>query len=108
MACAHAPPLATPFVLGNGRLCVGGTGKPLRFHMLDVRCDTLGFLGLSGGIRDRRLVGQLARVDDQKADRCHIEAPISVLHGHTTDDTLPMPAARGLLPSTARLFEQEG
>ena len=56
---APTPSLATPFVLGNGCLCGGGTGKPRRLHLLDVLCDTLGFLGLRGGIRDRRLVGQL-------------------------------------------------
>ena len=38
---APTPPLATPFVLGNGRLCVSGTGKPLRFHVPDVLCDPL-------------------------------------------------------------------
>ena len=64
---APTPPLATPFVLGYGCLCVGSTGKPPRFHMLDVLCDTLSFLGLRGGICHRGLVGQLARVDDQKA-----------------------------------------
>ena len=57
---APTPPLATPVVLGNGRLRVGGTSKPPRFHVLDVLGDTLGFLGLGGGIRRRRLVGQLA------------------------------------------------
>jgi len=102
---APTPPLAPPFVLGNGRLGGGGTGKPRRFHMLDVLCDTLGFLGLRCGIRDRRLVGPRARVDDQKADLCHSEAPISVLHGHATDDTLPMPASRRLLPGPTRFFE---
>src|SRR5262245_2382835 len=54
------PPLAPPFVLGNGRLCIGGTGKPLRFNVLAVLSDTLGFLGLGGSIRHCRLVGQLA------------------------------------------------
>ena len=57
---APTPPLATPVVLGNGRLRVGGTSKPPRFHVLDVRGATLGFLGLGGGIRRRRLVGHLA------------------------------------------------
>ena len=103
---APTPPLAPPFVLCNGCLCVGSTGKPPRFHMLDVRCDTLGFLGLSGGIRHRGLVGQLARVDDQQAYLCHIEAPVRVLHGHAADNTLPMPASRWLLPGPPRFFEQ--
>jgi len=64
---APTPPLATAFVLGNGRLRIGGTGKPPRCHVLDVRCQTLGFLGLGGGIRHCGLVGQLAGVHDQKA-----------------------------------------
>ena len=105
---APTPPLATPVVLCNSRLCVGGTGKPLRFHMLDVCCDTLGFLGLRCGIRHRCLVGQLARVDDQKAYLCHIEAPVSILHWDAADDTLPMPTSRRLLPGPTRFFEQQG
>src|SRR5688500_12229153 len=103
---APTPPLATPFVLGHGRLRVGGTGIPLRFHVLDVLGDTLDFLGLGGGIRHRRLVGQLARVDDQKAYLCHVKVPVSILHWHAADDTLPMPASRQFLPGPTRFFEQ--
>ena len=57
---APTPPLATPCVLCNSRLRIGGTGKPAGFHAPDVRCDPLGFLRLGGSIRHRRLVGQLA------------------------------------------------
>jgi hypothetical protein len=42
--------------------------------------------------------------DDQKAYRCHIEAPVRILHWHTADDTLPMPAPRRLLPGAPRFF----
>jgi hypothetical protein len=105
---APTPPLATPVVRGNGRLGGGGTGKPLRFHMLDVRGDTLGFLGLGGGICHCCLVGQLARVDDQQAELGHVEAPLRVFHGHAADDTLPMPLPWRLLPRPAWLFEQQG
>ena len=103
---APAPPLAAAFVLSNGCLRIVGTGKPPRFHVLDVLGDTRGFLGLGGGIRRRRLVGQLAGVDDQKADCCHVEAPVRVLYGHAADDALPMPAARRLLTGPPRFFEQ--
>src|SRR5215475_2591712 len=48
---AAPPSLPTPFIVGHGLLRVSRTGKPPRFHVLDVRCDTLGFLGLGGGIR---------------------------------------------------------
>src|SRR5918997_3175666 len=105
---ASTPPLATPFVLGNGHLCVGGTGKPLRFHALDMLCDTLGCLGLGSGICRRRLMGQLAGVDHQKAYLCQVEASVRVLHWHTADDTLPMPLPGRLLPRSAGLFEQQG
>src|SRR5262245_59888106 len=105
---APTPPLATPFVLCNGRLCVSGTGKPLRFHVPDVLCDPLSFLGLRGGIRPRCLVSQLARVDDQKAALGHVLSPIRVLHGHAAADTVPMPVSRRLLTRTARFCEQEG
>jgi hypothetical protein len=103
---APTPPLATPFILGQGRLRIGGTGKPPGFHVLDVLCDALGFFGLGGGIRHRRLVGQLAGVHDQKVYLGHIEVPVSVLYGRTTDDPLSMPASRWLLPSPTRFFEQ--
>src|SRR5215471_13100299 len=103
---ASTPPLATPFVLGNGGLRGGGTSKPPRFSVLDVLGNTRGFLGLGGGIRRRRLVGQLAGVDDQKAYVRHVEAPVRVLHGHTADDALPMPASRRLLTGPPRFFEQ--
>jgi hypothetical protein len=57
---AAPPSLPTAFIVGDGRLRVGGTGKPSRFHVPDVLCDTLGFLRLGGSIRHSRLVGQLA------------------------------------------------
>ena len=98
--------LAPPVVLGAGRLGVGGTGTPPRFYVLDVLGNTRGFLGLGGGIRHCRLVGQLAGVDDQKAYCRHVEAPVRVLHWHTADDALPMPAARRLLAGPPRFFEQ--
>ena len=79
-----------------------------RASMLDVLCDPLGFLGLGGGIRRRRLVGQLAGVDDQKAYVCHVEAPVRVLHGHAADDTVPMPATRRLLTSPPRFSSNKG
>src|SRR5215471_12835705 len=105
---APTPPLATPFVLGNSRRCVSGTGKPLRFHVPDVLCDPLSCLGWSGGIRHRCLVSHLARVDAQKAELGHVLSPIRVLHGHAAEDTVPMPVSRRLLTRTARFFEPEG
>ena len=93
--------------VGNGLLRVGRTGKPPRIHELDVLGDTLGCLGLGGGIRHRCLVGQLARVDDEKAELGPIETPISVLHWHAADDTVPVPLPGRLLPCPAWLFEQE-
>src|SRR4029450_10912503 len=105
---APTPTPAPPLVLCNSRLCVGNKSKPPRFKRSGVLCDTLRFLGLCGGICHRRLVGQLARVDDQKAYLGHIEAPIRVLHGHAADDTLSMPASWRLLPGPTRFFEQQG
>src|SRR5262249_47212635 len=75
-------------------------------HVPDVLGDPLGFLSLGGSIRHRRLVGQLAGVHDQKAYLGHVEASVRVFYGYTTDDTLPMPASRGLLPGPTRFFEQ--
>src|SRR5262250_493497 len=94
---AAPPSLPTACIIADGRLGIGRTGKPAGFHALDVLGDTLGFFGLGGGIRRGRLLGQLARVDDQKTDLCHVETPVRVLHWHATDDALPMPASRRLL-----------
>ena len=105
---AAPPPLAAAFIVGEGGLRIGGTGKPPRFHVLDVLGHPLGLFGLGFGIRQGRLLGQLARVHDHKPERCQGEPPVSVLHLHTPDDTLPMPPARGLLPGPARFFEQQG
>src|SRR5262245_37429635 len=102
-----APPSLPPAcIVADSRLGVGRTGTPAGFHALDVLSDTLSLFGLGGGIRRGRLLGQLARVDDQKTDLCHVETPVRVLHGHAADATLPMPTSGWLLPGPPRFFEQ--
>src|SRR5215470_954558 len=64
--CAAPPSLPTACRVAEGRLGVGRTGKTAGFHALDGRSDTLSLLGLGSGIRRGRLLGQRARVDDQK------------------------------------------
>jgi len=91
--CTPTPPLAPPFVCCSGCLRGGGTGTPASCHTLAVLGDLCGLLGLRCSLRHRPLVGQLARVDDEKAELCLIEAPVSLLHGHRADDTLPVPAS---------------
>jgi hypothetical protein len=105
---AAPPALPTAFLGGDSLLRIGGAGQPPRFNVLDGLCQTLGFLGLGSGIRHGRLVGQLARVDAQKAELGHVLSPIRILHGHAAEDPGPMPVSRRLLTSPARLFEQEG
>ena len=101
-----APPsLPTAFLVDYGRLGLSRTGKPAGLHTLEVLSDALGLFRLGGAVGHGRLLGQLARVYDEKAYLCHVLAPVSILHGHATDDTLPMPATRRLLTSTARFFE---
>src|SRR4030095_14230173 len=102
---AAPPALPTAFIVADGRLGVGCTGTPAGFHAPDVLGDPLGLFGLGGGIRRDCLLGSLARVDDQKTDLCHVETPVRVLHGHATDDALPLPASRRLLPGPPRFFE---
>ena len=46
---APTPPVATPVVLCDGRLGVGGTGQPAGFNTVDLLGDTLGSLGVGGG-----------------------------------------------------------
>ena len=55
--CAAPPSLPTAFLVADGRLGVGRTGKPAGFHALDVLDDTLGLFGLGGGIRRGCLLG---------------------------------------------------
>jgi len=57
---AAPPALPTAFIVGDGCLGGGGTGKPASFHAPDVLGETLGFLGLGRGICHSGLVGQLA------------------------------------------------
>ena len=103
---AAPPSLPTAFIVGDGRLGVGRTGKPAGFHALDVLGDALGLFGLGGGVGRGRLLGQLAGVHDEKTELFHGESPVSVFHFHLADDTVPMPAAWRLLPGPARFFEQ--
>jgi len=102
---AAPPSLPTVFIVGDGRLRVSGTGKPSRFHVLDVLGEPLGFLGLGRGIRHSGLVGQWAGVDHQEAYLGHGEASVSIFHFHLADHTGPVPASRRLLAGAARFFE---
>ena len=58
------------------------------------------------GIRQNGLLGQLIRVHDHKPERLQGDPPVTLLDLHTPYDTLPVPLAQGLLPGTARFFEQ--
>src|SRR5262249_10823414 len=101
-----APPSLPPaFIVGDGRLSVGRTGKPSGFNTLDVLGDALGLFGFGGAIGRGRLLGQLAGVHDEKPEFFYSQAPIGVFHFHLADDTVPVPASRRLLACTARFFE---
>jgi hypothetical protein len=65
-------PAATPtwspvLILCNGRCGIRLTGQPPGLHLLHVRSDGAGFLPLRVRIRLRLLLGQLTRLDDDKA-----------------------------------------
>ena len=101
-----APPSLPPaFIVGDGRLGVGRTGKPSGFNTLDVLGDASSLFGLGGGVGDGRLLSQLAGVDDEKTEGFHRASPVSVFHFHWAGNTLPVPTSGGLLPCPARLFE---
>ena len=105
---APTPPLATPGVRCHGRLRLGSPGTPPRGHGPDGLWDPASFLRWGGRRRHRRLVGPRAGVHDQPAALGHVEAPVRVLHGDATDDTVPLPAARWLLPGPTRFVAHEG
>ena len=54
---AATPALPAPFVLCDGRLRVGNTGKPAGLDALDVLCNALGLLNLGSDIGGGRLLG---------------------------------------------------
>ena len=103
---APTPPLASPFVLCNGGLRVGGTGKPAGFNALNVLCNTLDLFSLGGGVGHGRLLGQLAGVHNEKPEFFQRKSSVSVFYCHPTDHTLPVPAPRRLPTRTTRFFEQ--
>jgi hypothetical protein len=103
-AYAALPPA---FIVGDGRLRVSSTGKPVGFHALDVLGKALGLFGLGGTVGHGCLLGQLAGVHNEKPDLFHRAAPVSVFHFHRADDTVPMPAPWGFLARPTRLFEQQ-
>jgi hypothetical protein len=104
---AAPPSLPTAFIVSDGRLCGGGTGKPAGFHAPDVLWDALGLFGLGSSIGYRCLLSQLAGGHNKKTDRFHSEASVSVFHFHLADDTGPVPTSRCLLAGPSRFFEQE-
>src|SRR5215217_139914 len=54
--CAPPPPSTASFVLRDGCLRIGGTGKPAGCHPLAMRRDVDGLLGLSRAVGAGRLV----------------------------------------------------
>jgi len=73
-------------------------------HVLDVRHDGFGLLGLRGGISLRLLLRQLARMHDHKAERFACYSSVAVLDLYLPDDTLSMPTAGCLLPGPSRFL----
>src|SRR4029450_13530036 len=55
---AAPPSLPTAFIVGDGGLSVGRTGKAAGFHAPAVLGEALGLLDLGRGIRHSGLVGQ--------------------------------------------------
>src|SRR5215831_8854315 len=105
---APTPPLASAFVLGNGRRRIGGTGKPAGFNTRAMFCHPLGLFGLGGGVGHGCLLGQLAGVHDEKTEGRDRASPVSIFHFPLADDTASVPASRGLMPCPARFFEEQG
>jgi hypothetical protein len=102
---AATPPLATPFVCRYGGLRIRGTGKPPGFDPLAVVRDPLHLFGLGGGVRRRRLLGQLAGVHDEKSQGLQAHLPVTIFHLHVAYDTLPVPRSWWLPAGMAKFFE---
>jgi hypothetical protein len=62
-------------------------------HVLDVRHDGCGFLGLRGAIGLGLLLRQLARMHHHKAERFERYSSVAVFDLHVPHDALPLPAA---------------
>ena len=113
MACMRAPEArrATPpsrppaCLVRAGRLGVGRPGQPAGCHALEGLGAAVGLLRVRGRGGAGRLLRQLAGVYDEKPDRFHSQAPVSVCHCHRAGDTVPVPTSGRLLACPAWLGE---
>src|SRR5262245_9781736 len=100
---AAASSLAPALILRDSRCGIRFTRKPLGLHVLGMRHDCFGFLGLRGSIGLGLLLRQLARMHDHKAKHCACDPSVAVLHFHLPAHTLSMPTAWCLVLGPPRL-----
>ena len=105
---ASTPPLASAFVLGNGRRRIGGPGEPAGVNTRAMFCHPLGLCGLGSGVGHGRLRGPWPRVHDEQTEGLDRASSVRICHFHLADDTVSMPASRGLLTGPARFCADEG
>jgi hypothetical protein len=101
---AASAALALALILRDRGFGIRLTRKPPGLHLLDVRHNGFGCLGLRGGIGLRLLLRQLARMPYHKAERFERSSSVAVLDLHLSDATLSMPTAWCLVPGPARLL----
>src|SRR6266446_1000594 len=100
--------LSPALILRDSRCGIRLTCKPPGLHVLAVRRDGGGFLGLRGRICLRLLLRQLARMHHHKAERFERDPSVAILNLHLPDHTLSMPTPRGLVLRPPRFLQQEG
>ena len=99
-----SPSLAPALILRDSRCGIRLTRKPLGLHVLGMRHDRFGFLGLRGSIGLGLLLRQLARMHHNKAERFERDPSVAVLHFHLPEHTLSMPTAWCLVLGPPRFF----
>jgi hypothetical protein len=104
---AATPALPMPCIGGDGRVCIGGAGKPVGCHPPARRCAPLGFWGLGEGRGVSLRRRHLPRGPHDNTPRRLDPPPITLRHVSRADEASPRPLARRLLPGPSRLLPPE-
>src|SRR5262245_49209539 len=105
---AAASSLAPALIRRDSRCGIRCTRTPLGWHVLGLRHDCFGFLGLRGSRGLGVLRRQWARMHDHKATHCACDPSVAVLHFHLPAHPWSMPTAWCLVLGPPRLLHEEG
>ena len=88
---AHPTPAwSLSFILGNGALGIGFTGKRAALDLGDMGGERLGLSGLRLAIRLLVLLGQLSGIQRDKSDGGQAHVTLLIFHLHLASDAAPI------------------